>query len=140
MSDDGASARRIAWAALALFALLRSIVIAAADLPTITPDEYGSWAMARYLAGHDSLLLMQDAPRYSLVSGLVLTPITWLPGGPVVAYRLSLVVLSCCTVGAAFLLRAAVRRLVPGTPLLAGAAFALVLLWPATSRGTTRCC
>ena len=120
------------WAAVALFAALRCVVIAAADVPVVAPDEYGSWAMARYLGGHETLLLMQDMPRYSLISGVVLVPFTWLPVGPVGAYRLSLVALSLCAVASAFLVRATIRRLLGDVPLLGAAAFALVLLWPAT--------
>ena len=108
------------------------MVISAADLPTITPDEYGSWAVARFLAGHDSLVLMQDMPQYPLVPGAVVAPITLLPIGPVAGYRLSLVVLSLFTVVAAVLLRRVVSMLSPDRSVLAAAAFAVVLLWPAT--------
>ena len=55
--------------ALAVFVALRALTIAVADLPTIMPDEYGSWAIATRLALGDGLVSMQDMPSYPLVPG-----------------------------------------------------------------------
>ena len=117
--------------ALAVFVALRTLTIVVADLPTIMPDEYGSWAIATRLALGDGLVSMQDMPSYPLVPGLVLVPLEWLPVGPATAYRLALVLSSVAALVAADLVRRAVRSLRPDEPLLAATAFAVVLLSPA---------
>ncbi len=117
--------------ALGVFVALRALAILVADLPTVMPDEYGSWAIATRLTLGDGALSMQDMPSYPLVPGLVLVPLQWMPVAPSTAYRLSIVLTSAMVLLAAQLLRRSVRRLRPGEPLLAAAAFALVLLFPA---------
>ncbi len=117
--------------ALAVFVALRALTIAVADLPTIMPDEYGSWAIATRLALGDGLVSMQDMPSYPLVPGLALVPLHWMPVGPATAYRLALVLSSVAAFVAADLVRRAVRSLRPDEPLLAATAFAVVLLSPA---------
>jgi hypothetical protein len=130
--DDGTIGRRLTWGALVLFALLRALVVAVATVPKVTPDEVGSWAIARFLTGGHPAILMQDMPRYSLVPGAVLAPLAALPLGPVARYRLALVLLSGLTVVAAVLVRSAVSRLDLGGPLAPPLAFAVTLLFPAT--------
>lgn len=113
-----------------LFVLVRFVVVLAADHPTITPDEHGAWAVARYLSGADQLISMRDMPHYSLTPGLLLVPIEWLGLGNVTSYRLALVVNSAMTLGAAALLRRSVRRVVPDHEVAAAAAFAMALCMP----------
>lgn len=114
-----------------LFVLVRIVVVLAADHPTITPDEHGAWAVARYLSGADQLISMRDMPHYSLIPGLLLVPIEWLGVGNVTSYRLALVLTSAMTLGAAMLLRRTVERIVPGHEAASAAAFAMALCMPA---------
>lgn len=120
------------WWSLALFVALRLVVIAAADTPSITPDELGAWAIAQWLVGAEARISMQDLPRYPLGPGLAVAPIQALGLSPVIAYQLAMVLLSGVVVLAAALARRAMRVVRPGDPLLQAAAFALTLLFPAT--------
>lgn len=96
------------------------------------PDELGAFAVARFLAGHESLLSMRDMPHYSLVPGVVLTPLAWIGLGTVAAYKSALVLTAAMTLGAAALLRRAVQIVAPDRELVAAVAFAVVVLFPAT--------
>lgn len=114
-----------------VFVLIRIVAVLAADHPTITPDEHGAWAVARYLSGAEQLISMRDMPHYSLIPGLLLVPIEWIGLGNVTSYRLALVLSSAMTLGAATLLRRTVQRVAPGNEAAAAAAFAMVLCLPA---------
>ncbi len=116
----------------ALFVVIRTAVVAAADLPTVSPDEYGSWAIARHLAGAGGDLWMADMPRYPIMGGVALAPVEWLGLGPVASYRLGLVVMAALVMAAALLLRRAAALVLPREPVLAAGAYALTLLFPAT--------
>lgn len=100
--------------------------------PVITPDELGTWAVAKALVDQGPLMLMRDMPRYSLLSGAAIAPVEALGLDPTTSYRLALAWLSTCTVAAAFLVRRTVEQLRPGQPLLGAACFALTLLFPPT--------
>lgn len=124
-------ATRIVWWSFACFVALRALVVAAASTPAITPDELGSWAVAKELVG-SAAMTMQGTPRYSLLSGAVLAPVEALGLGGDAAYRLALVLLSALLVVAALLVRRAVVLMRPDRPVLAAAAWAMTLLFPAT--------
>ena len=124
--------RRIVLCSLALFVALRCWVVLAADTPTVTPDELGAWAIARFLTGQDALISMRDMPRYSLMSGVALSPVAWLDLDPVAAYRLALVLLSASTVAAAEVVRRTIAVVLPDRRTLGALAFATTLLFPAT--------
>lgn len=124
--------RRITMWALGIYLATRFLVIGVARLPEITPDEPGSWAVARWLSGASGVITMGDMPRYPLVPGAVLTPLWWLPVSTDVRYQLGLAVLTATTVLAAFTVRSAIRML-GADDLLAAACFALVLLVPAST-------
>lgn len=123
--------RLVVWS-LVLFVAVRCCIVVAADTPSVTPDEFGAWAVAQYLSGHSSLISMRDMPHYPLVPGMVLTPLAWLDLPLVAAYRTALVLLSAMTVAAAALVRRALLLVVPGRSDLAAVGFAVVLLFPAT--------
>jgi hypothetical protein len=124
--------RRIVLWSLVLFVALRCCIVIAADTPSITPDEFGSWAMARFFGGHEALISMREMPRYPLISGVVLAPVSAIGLSPVTEYRLGLVVLSALTVAAADLVRRTLALWVPDRSDLAAVGFAVVLLFPAT--------
>lgn len=136
-SDAGGRelARRITIGSLLLFVAGRLIVVLASDLPSVTPDEPGAWAIAKWLSGTDGTFFMTEMPRYPLMSGVLLTPLWWLPVGPELRYQLGLVVTGALTAGAAFVVRAAVRRLTDD-PMPVALAFAAMLLVPAASYAT----
>jgi hypothetical protein len=113
------------------------LVVVVADLPTITPDEYGSWAIARWVAGAEGTLWMADMPRYPVLGGAVLAPIEALGLGPTTTYRMGLLVASLSVVAAALLLRRAVTLLVPSSPVPAAGVYGLTLLFPATLVSTS---
>lgn len=119
--------------ALALFLVQRLASVVVATTPWVSPDEYGAWAIAAALVTGDAPMTMRDTPTYPLASGLVLAPIEVLGLDPVLSYRLALAWLAGLVLGAAWLVRSAIRRLCPGRPVLPDAAFALVLLFPATT-------
>lgn len=120
-----------------MFLLARLLVVAAADLPTITPDEYGSWAIARWMVGAEGTLWMADMPRYPVLGGAVFAPVEALGLGPTTTYRMGLLVASLSVFAAALLLRRAVAQLVPGSPVPAAGAYGLALLFPATLVSTS---
>jgi hypothetical protein len=132
LPDTERWARRVLLGATALFIGLRLLVVRAADLPTITPDEPGTWAVARWVSGVEGDLLMQHMPRYPLVPGAVLAPTWWLPVDAATRYRLALVLLGALTVCAAVAVRAALRRL-GADPMAASLGFAVVLLSASTN-------
>lgn len=123
---------RLEIGALIAFVLLRAAVVLTADRPAITPDESGTWAIARYLTGGDPLIFMRDMPKYPLVAGMAVAPWSLLPGDPVLRYRLALLALSALTVVAAWLVRSTLRELAIGGPLVPAVGFVAVLLFPAT--------
>lgn len=100
--------------------------------PAITPDEFGAFAIARYLNGQDLLISMRDMPHYALVPAAIISPLTALGLSTVATYKLALVLLSATSVAAASLLRRSVQLVLPGADLAAALAFAVVLLFPAT--------
>lgn len=128
----GLDARRVITWSLVLFVALRCCIVIAADTPSITPDEFGSWAVARFLSGHDALISMRDMPQYPLISGAVLAPVSALGLSPVTEYRLGLVLLSALTVAAAELVSRTLALWAPERSDLAAVGFAVVLLFPAT--------
>lgn len=132
LQDTERWARRVLLGATALFVGLRLMVVRAADLPTITPDEPGTWAVARWISGADGDLLMQHMPRYPLVPGAALAPTWWLPVDAAGRYRLALVLLGGLTLCAALAVRAALRRL-GADPMAAALGFAVVLLAASTN-------
>jgi len=125
------------WA-VTLFVLQRTLVVAVATTPWVTPDEYGAWAIAAALVGGgDAPMSMRDTPGYPLMSGVLLAPVEALGLTPTVAYRLALVWLSLLLLAAALLVRSAIAHLRPDQPVLREGAFALVLLFPATTVTTS---
>lgn len=132
------AAQRILMWAILLFACQRSLVVFVASTPWVTPDEYGAWAIAAALvAGGDAPMTMRDTPLYSLASGALLAPIEFLNLEPTLAYRLAVVWLSGVVLVAALLVRSAVGHLRPGNPTLREGAFAVTLLFPATTVTTS---
>lgn len=120
------------WA-LALFVVQRVASVAVATTPWVSPDEYGAWAIAAALVTGDAPMTMRDTPTYPLASGVVLAPIEALGLDPVLAYRLAVAWLGFLVLVAAWMVRSALRHLCPGRPVVPEAAFALVLLFPATT-------
>lgn len=130
-------ADRITVISTVLFVALRLPAVAVADVPAINPDEYGSWAIARWLAGSESTLSMGDMARYPVVGGAVLAPVEALGLGPTASYRAGLVVMAALVLASALLLRRAVRVWLPAAAVPAAAAYGLTLLLPATVLSTS---
>lgn len=128
-------ARRLTLLAIGLFLAGRLVVILSADLPVITPDEPGAWAIAKWLSGTEGALVMNEMPRYPLMSGVVLAPLWWLPVGPELRYQLGLVVTGLLTLSAALVVRATLRRLTDD-PMVHALGLAVMLLAPAASFAT----
>lgn len=128
-------ARQLTLLAIGLFVACRLLVVLSADLPVITPDEPGAWAIAKWLSGTEGVLAMNEMPRYPLMSGVVLAPLWWLPVGPELRYQLGLVVTGLLTLGAALVVRATLRRLT-GDPMVHALGLGVMLLAPAASFAT----
>lgn len=119
--------QRIVVGSLVVFAVTRAMVLRASDLPAITPDEPGTWAIAKWLSGTAGSIEMLDMPRYPLVSGATLAPLWWLPVDAEVRYRLGLLLGSVIAVLAAIVLRRAVVVLTEDR-VLGAVGFATALL------------
>ena len=120
-------------ASLVIFCLLRLMTIAAATTPRILPDESGTWSFSRFIAGGASIITMHEQPEYRFGTGLILAPLWAVTSDPSLRYRLGLVVLSAAPLLAAWCIAKSLKLLKIGDPTLRSAAFALVLLFPATT-------
>lgn len=118
------------------FVATRVLVVAAADGPKISPDEAGSWAIARWIAGAPGTIELGDMPVYPVLPGGLLAPLWWLPVDPASRYRLALVLLGLVSLCAALLVQRTLRRL-GADDVMAAAGLALVLLVPSTTFGGT---
>ena len=120
-------------ASLVIFCLLRLMTIAAATTPRILPDESGTWSFSRFIAGGASIITMHEQPEYRFGTGLILAPLWAVTSDPSLRYRLGLVVLSAAPLLAAWCIAKSLKLLKIGDPTLRSTAFALVLLFPATT-------
>jgi hypothetical protein len=118
--------------ALAWFIVLRVWVVSGATAPRILGDEAGSWALAQYLTGRDDLMTMHNEPIYRIGTAVLLAPLWAITDDPVLRYRAGLAVLALTSIGAAWAVGEALSRAGVRNGVVRAAAFAVVLLFPAT--------
>jgi len=131
-----ANCGRVGWwiaGAVVLAIAARAWVISRVQVAVIVPDEAGSWSIARLLAGVKPTLPMRDVPVYPLFTGTLLVPVVRFFHDPVTSYRVALVLLWGLVVAAAALVYIFVRRVAGRGREAAAAAFALIVLYPATT-------